>query len=217
MNNLIIEYEKENKSIPALTPYFVHEYLYEIGQQWSGKGVVVELGSWLGATAMPLLKGLIRAGYDRSFYCFDRWQATIEQVRHAKNQGLNIKQNQDLLPVFLKNVNKYYLDIFAVKGEIIKNLKWELGPIEICILDAPKRNPVFSHVINELLPWWIPETTIIGFLDYYFYKKKEGKVRQALKAPLRFINQHKDNFKLLKNWPEKCSCAFFKYVKKIDY
>ena len=58
--------------IPEMTPPYVHDYLRQLGREWTGQGVAIELGSWLGASAIPLLEGLVEAGYDRPFYCFDK-------------------------------------------------------------------------------------------------------------------------------------------------
>ena len=86
-------YENEHEpceGVPAMTPTVVHDYLARLGEEWSGRGVAVELGSWLGGTAVPLLRGLERAGYDRPFYAYDRWEATEDEVRKAVQQGTKI-------------------------------------------------------------------------------------------------------------------------------
>ena len=198
-------------SIPTMTPPIVHDYLYEIGQQWTGQGVVVELGSWMGASAVPLLQGLVVAGYDRTFYAYDRWRANESEAEKAKAQGLKIKPAQDLLPIFLENVHAVYGDIKAYKGGIIENLKWHGEKIEICIFDAPKRNPTFRHAVQQLSPYWIPNVTILGLLDYYFYKSCNGKKKEACKVQGKFIEYNKRKFSMLAHWPEQCECAFFKY------
>jgi len=67
------------EQIPAMTPEHVHDYLTKIGAGWTGEGVAVELGSWFGATAFYLLQGLVFAGYNKPFYCYDRWKANKEE------------------------------------------------------------------------------------------------------------------------------------------
>lgn len=199
-------------NVPAMTPTCVHSYLYEIGTQWSGKGVAVELGSWLGATAIPLVTGLKKAGYDRPFYCYDRWKANAEEVQKAKAQGLEIKEGQNLFPLFLDNVSAHYNNIQAFRGPITDTLKWHGEPIEICIFDAPKRDPVFSYAMRQVAPSFIPGVTVLGLLDFYFYRRCEGKKREACKVPVRFIERNGDCFIPVAQWPDKCSCVFFKYM-----
>lgn len=198
-------------TIPAMTPECVHEYLYRLGRQWTGQGAAVELGSWLGASAVPLLRGLKDAGYNKTFYAYDRWRANEAEVEKAMAQGLKIKPAQDLLPIFLENTHAVYGDIKAFKGGIIENLRWKDEKIEICIFDAPKRNPTFRHAVHELSPYWIPGVTVLGLLDYYFYRDCEGKKKEACLVQTKFIEYNKGRFTMLAHWPDECQCAFFRY------
>lgn len=207
------------KNIPAMTPRFVHTYLKELGRQWTGQGVGVELGSWLGATAVSLLEGLVEAGYDRPFYCYDRWEANEEQVIKARDQGMRIENKQDLLPLFMSNVGLVYENVKACKGNISGTiLDYPGDPVEFCLFDAPKSEPTFSNAIRGMVPYWIPGVTILGLLDYYFYLSKPKKIQERFLPPANFIKEHPHSFVRLKGWsPGDCSCVFFKYVKKIKY
>lgn len=202
------------RGIPAMTPPIVHEYLHELGLRWNNKGVVIELGCWLGATTRALLDGL-GENYNYPYYCYDRWKANNQEVEKAKLQGINLKIGQDLSWLFLENVN--YKNICAFQGDISKNIKNYFGDnIEICLFDAPKRNPVFKQCMYTLLPYFIPGVTILGLLDYYFYQRQADTKRyNDFLAPVNFINDHKENFEKLAEWPSECSCVFFKYIKEI--
>lgn len=207
-----------NNNIPAMTPKVVHNYLYRIGQEYTGQGVAMELGCWLGATARSLLQGLREAVYTMPFFCYDRWQANEEQVIKAKEQGVAIRNKQDLLPLFLNNIQPIYKNIIARKGNLPERLKTYPGyPIEICIFDAPKTNPTFIECIKALIPYWIPGVTIVGLLDYHWYKSDvhNSKQQKKNKAPVHFIEKYTDSFTLLAEWPDECTCAFFRYEKEI--
>lgn len=202
--------------IPSMTPSVVLEYLEEVGRSWSGSGVAVELGSWLGATATSLLKGLVEAGYDRNFYAFDFWKANDEQIEKAKIQGLNLHVKQDLRPLFLENVETVYSKVITYQGRLPRTLEhYSEHPIEICLFDAPKRDPVFSDCMNGLVPYFIPGITIVGLMDYYFYKSKDDVVREWVKAPVSYIKEYSENFEKIKEWRGEVECVFFKYIKKI--
>jgi len=208
----------QNNHIPQMTPVHVHDYLRQLGRGWTGQGVAIELGSWLGASAVPLLEGLVEAGYNRPFYCFDKWSANVEEAAKARDQGIPIRYGQDLLPMFLENVTPIYPKIRATQGRIQFKIRYYPGdPIEICLFDAPKREPVFSIAINALKPYWIPGVTVLGLLDYYFYKRKPVGEQKPYLAPVRFIESHPGCFEKIKEWggDDPCSCVFFKYVKKI--
>jgi hypothetical protein len=201
--------------IPSLTPTCVHDYLRAVGKKWIG-GVAMELGCWLGASAVPLLEGLVQAGYNEPFYAFDRWTANGEQVEVAKKQNYKLKDGQDTLPVFLENTMPVYSFIVPYKGEIMSTLtKFKDRKISICIFDAPKIEPTFSFAAEYLIKYFIPGVTVWGLLDYNFYLKKEGEMREKFKAPVNWMENHKNHFMKLIEWPGQCSCAFFKYIKKI--
>ncbi len=205
--------------IPAMTPSWVHDYLRRIGASWQGKGVAIELGSWLGATAVPLLEGLREAGYNKPFYAYDRWEANREQVRKAREQGVKITNKQDLLPLFQDNVLNDDIRVFCQKGNISGTLKWPSNtPVEICLFDAPKQNPIFEHAVRQLGPSFIPDVTVWGLLDYYWHRDRPTeKKREAARVPVRFINRYHQNFSLMAEWGHSCACAFFRYRGGVDW
>lgn len=208
---------KTYNNIPSMTPECVHKYLYKIGTEWSGEGIAIELGSWLGATAVPLLKGLKKAGYDNPFISYDNWKVTEKQILKAEIQGVKINKDTNLKIEFLRNVRNVYDYLVCRKGEIQNTIiKYNDFPIEICIFDAPKSDPLFDISIRSLLPYFIPGTTILGLLDYNSYKKKDGDQREKLLAPVRFIDRNSDYFQKIAEWPDQCSCVFFKYTKKLN-
>lgn len=201
--------------IPAMTSQKVHDYLQELGSGWKKKGVAMEIGCWLGASATPLLIGLNKAGYDKQFWAFDRWIANDQQVQMSKDSATPLKLNQDVRPIFIENVKKVYWRIVAVKGMVPGGfVHYDRSPIEICILDAPKKEPVFTDCIKYLSQFWIPGVTVLGLLDYNFYKEKQGSARNTLLAPVRFMEKHKECFEVIKRWDTECP-VFFRYVKEL--
>lgn len=206
-----------NNNIPAMTPPVVHDYLRGIGKQWTGQGVAMELGCWFGATTVPLLEGLVEAGYDRPFYAFDRWTANAEEAMKAQKAGVFVKSGQDLYPMFRNNVRKVFTgNLVAVQGHIPESLhKFSGEAIEICLFDAPKREPIFSKSVQLLHKHWIPGVTILGLLDYYFYKVHRGLKREWFLAPVEFMQKNRGCFTLLTHWPDQCARAFFRYDKPL--
>ena len=199
-----------------MTPPVVHDYLRELGKLWT-HGAAMELGCWLGATSVPLLEGLVKAGYDLPFWAFDRWQANEEQVEQARLQGEILTSGEDLVYRYIDNVKPIYGDVRVVKGRMPQTLKWfDDKPISICIFDAPKKNPVFIQCIERLLPNFIPGETVWGLLDFHFWEMKEGNQREKMKAPVEFIHQYDSYFEKIAEWKDQCSCVFFRYTKKLE-
>lgn len=203
------------EGIPAMTSPQVHKYLEELGASWSGAGTAMELGCWLGASSIALLKGLVKAGYNKPYWAFDAWQATKDQIPKAKAQGVILKQGQDLLPLFLENVNGVYQDVKAYKANLPSILfAYDDGPIEFCLFDAPKTDPTFRMCIDYLAPQWIPGVTVLGLLDYNFYLRHTGLKRKRFRAPVDFMESEKGrHFKVEKQWDNEC-VVFFRYMKK---
>jgi hypothetical protein len=216
MNHSNIDQYHSYKGIPAMTSPQIHKYLEELGKNWTGQGVAMELGCWLGASSLALLKGLTKAGYDRPYWCFDAWRANQDQLPKAKAQGVTLKLDQDTLPIFIKNVTPTYPNIVENKGSLPGTLSNYNGdPIEICLFDAPKTNPTFNDCITHLQPSWIPGVTILGLLDYYFYRRHVGEKRKKFRAPVEFMEKYGKHFKLEKYWEDE-SVVFFRYLEKFN-
>jgi hypothetical protein len=210
------------KGIPAMSPPEVHEYLNEIGRGWTGAGVAMEIGCWHGATSAALLEGLVEAGYDKPYWAFDRWRANPSEARKAAEQGVEIQIGQDLSPVFHRNVAPVYPNLKQVQGKVPHRLhQYKEEPIEICLFDAPKKNPVFMECIRFCEPMFIPGVTILGLMDYYFYRSRRDVQKNndwvRFLAPVKFIDTYKEHFTMLREFPDNGSCVFFKYEKPISW
>jgi hypothetical protein len=205
------------EGIPAMTSPQVHEYLEFIGETcWHG-GAAMELGSWLGGSSAPLMKGLKKAGYNKPFYAFEKWIAAREQPPKAASQGVKIIEGQDLLPLYLTNVAKYYDNVSAYKGGLPGMLtRYDGGPIDICIFDAPKQEPVFSGCMAMVEQYFTPGKTVLGLLDYNFYLRHAGVKRKKFRAPVDFIEKHTDCFEEMKRWDDE-AVVFFRYIKKVEW
>jgi len=210
------------KGIPAMSPPEVHQYLREIGTEWTGQGVAMEVGCWLGATSAALLDGLVEAGYDKRFWAFDRWRANESEIRKAKEHGVDLLMDQNLLPLYLKNTVPIYQDINMIAGRIPETFRaYDGAPIEVCVFDAPKRNPTFRKSIQFVEPHFIPGVTVLGLMDFYFYLNRRNDQRKVdwmeFMAPVKFMDTYSDHFSELKDFKENGSCKFFRYEKPISW
>lgn len=192
--------------IPAMTPESVHKALTGYGAAWSGRGVAVECGSWLGATCAALCLGLEKAGYDRSVYCYDRWKANAEEVEKARAQGQDIEVGQNLAPIFRANVRRATnINIWTNRIAQIHMATWhDRLPIEIFLLDAAKSSPGFERTLDVFGPYWVPGA-VVGLLDFYFARKMGRRPNQE-----QFVEAHGDAFELIQDF-DGCSSAFFRY------
>ena len=188
-----------------------------IGRKWQGQGCAIELGCWIGASSVALLNGLNLVGYDKPFYAFDRWIANRQQVQEGN--GIVKRAGQDLHSIFLENVLSIYTgQVVTKQGNLPDSLKTgycqDYGKIEICVFDAPKTNPIFTECVRQLYEHWIPGVTILCLLDYNFYKRKEGKERNQLMAPVEFMKKNEGCFSLIHQQKGE-SASFFRYEKPL--
>lgn len=173
--------------------------------------MAVEIGCWLGATTLPLLRGLIAAGYDRPYHAFDRWRASADEVAKARHQGLSLREGEDLLPIYRSNVLPAYSEVLAHQGDLDCTFNFpEDTPVEVCVLDAPKKDPLFSHIMDEMMKVWIPKVTIVGLLDYHFYRRRPGELEYF--APVNYLDKQVGRFEKLWDRTEQTSAAFFRYL-----
>ena len=82
----------------------------------------------------------------------------------------------------------------------------------MCLFDAPKKDPLFTNCVRTLAPHLVPGVTVLGLLDYRHYLKVPEGRREPYEAPVRFVERNRGRLELLAEWPEKCSCAFFRYL-----
>jgi len=163
----------------------------------------------------------VEVGYDKPFWAFDRWVANESEVRKAKDQKVKLRMKQDLMPIYAENTLARYDNVQMVKGSIPRSLKtYPPGPIEICLFDAPKRNPTFMAATAYVIKHFIPGVTVFGLLDYYFYRSRRAQKKgdwQKFLAPVNFIESHPENFTMLREFPDNGSCVFFRYEKPISW
>ena len=104
--------------LPSMNPGEVCEALYRIGTGWQGKGLAVECASWLGGSTAWLAAGLADAGYHHELHCYDRWKASVEEVRKARKLGVTLQEREDLLPRFRANIKRQAVRITPRRGPI---------------------------------------------------------------------------------------------------
>lgn len=201
--------------IPSMTSASVLRFLTHLGAGWRGEGVAVECGSWLGASTVALARGLIIAGYDRPFHCFDRWRATRSEVTKAAQAGVDIRRAQNLEPLFRANVEPVYGNLNTHRGWI-HEATWGGDPIEFFLLDAAKREPAFSTVLRTFGPSWIPGATVVCLMDYGYGQNLSPEHAEPYRCQREFVARHAKAFQLFRAFPG-LSPRFFLYRERIAW
>lgn len=203
--------------IPSMGGRGIGGYLYQAGLNHSGKGDVVEVGSWLGSSCAYVALGLSEIKSNARIHCFDRFTYKGEKQELVK--ALDLKMDQDLTPIFRANVLPVYPHIRACRTDIM-DIGWKEGPIEIYIDDASKKPEQFLHVLKVFGPSFIPGCTVLILMDFNMYLKKDTYTTEQLaryRCQKDILDKLQDYFRPLESfWPAK-SMASFLYEKEYDF
>jgi hypothetical protein len=139
-------------AIPAMTTDAEREAYYRLAMEASGKGAIVELGAWLGASTAYIAAAIRDSGVACKAHVYDKFQARPGHDRKIREfyskqggsapAGLSIEQFKANLGPLLSYV--------TVHTGLIEHMEWGGEPIALLVADAPKRVPQISAVLTEL-------------------------------------------------------------------
>ena len=158
--------------IPSMNRDAVNAELEHVGKSYTGRGVIVECGTWLGASLLRMSNGV--GEREATFHCFDNFSANASEVEKARTQGVCIELGdtrswveQNALPLLPK-----HHDVTLHQGRL-RDASW-FGPmIEIFVLDAGKRNPTFKHIIKTFRSFWLADVKLC-LLDAYYKSERSA-------------------------------------------
>jgi hypothetical protein len=213
-------YDSDHYRIPSMTGEDTMADLYKIGENLTGEGCVVELGTWLGATLSPVAAAIARNNKNIEIHSYDRFCATDSEVskllRFREIPRIlpliqQIKKGQNTLPIVKAHLDPINPNINYYKGKILE-AKWKGAPIELYMDDACKTPRLFLHAIKTFSPFWIPNKTIFVLMDFNYWRKT-GNLDH--KCQLNFVKKHPDSFKKIKEYLP-AACAMFLYKEKLE-
>jgi hypothetical protein len=206
------------RSIPSMIGDMQRIALYEIGRQHTGRGCVVEVGSWLGSSCAHLGQGLADAQSSAEVHCFDRFCADAAEVQKAAAMQLPLREGQDTSAIFQANVRSIYPHITAHRTEI-SQLRWTGEPIEIYVDDASKRPSLFRNSLRQLGPALIPGVSIVALLDFWhFLRLPPGTSRRrAGEYQMLAMERLSKHFTMYRNHDRRDSGAYFRYETPIRF
>ena len=198
--------------IPTMSTHGELNYLYWLTRtKYSGEGVIIEVGSWLGASAGYLAAGMrdVEKEKQKTLYCFDRFELQQSEMQKANQQGLslNLKVGADTSHIIRDHLQHIYSPVEIVKT-YIENISWpEDKKIEILHLDAPKKFSDIIHALKTFGPALMPNKSIIVLQDF--------AMPGAYSLPL-IVSALSESFELLEVPCEKGTTISFKYKKPFD-
>jgi hypothetical protein len=138
---------------------------------YSGLGVIVDGGSFLGGSTVALADGLRRnpqrrrLGEEKVIHAFDRFEVeeyTRELFFPESAAGTSFRAR------FESNIAPY-ADLIEVHAGDILDHEWKGGPIEILFIDMAKHWKICDWVTWQFFPHLIPGRSIVVHQDYLYH------------------------------------------------
>jgi hypothetical protein len=139
-------------TIPAMTTDAERECYYRLAKEGAGKGAIVELGAWMGASTAYIAAGVRDSGVPAKVQVYDKFQSKPGHIRKVKEfyskRGIDRAPVGPCLATFRDNLGSLMAHVQPHQG-MIEKIKWNGDPISVLITDAPKRVPQISAVLTE--------------------------------------------------------------------
>jgi hypothetical protein len=138
--------------IPAMTTDAERECYYRLAKEAAGKGAIVELGAWMGASTAYIAAGMRDSGGGKA-HVYDQFMSKPGHI--GKVKAFYDKQGIDAVPVgpsleaFKANLGPLMEFVEPHQGKI-EQMQWGDEPIALLVTDAPKRVPAVSAVLTKL-------------------------------------------------------------------
>jgi predicted O-methyltransferase YrrM len=142
------------------------EFLYKSARDLASGSVIVEIGSYLGASASFLAAG----GWTRvsKLYCVDTWE------NDAMSEG-----PKKTFDAFLQNTSVFKEVIIPLKGKSVEVINLLDGPIDLLLIDADHS---YAAVMTDLKTY-LPKVKAGGLLILHDWGWADG-VRRAVRETI---------------------------------
>jgi hypothetical protein len=178
-------------NIPSMISREERQYYQYIGQFYSGRGEVVELGPWLGCSTFHILKGLATNPIfaARKLHVYDDfvWRASWMNDKVCESERL--LNHEDFHFLFEKYTSSLQPSLQVDKRKIttldgndhIPQLAWGGAPIEILYVDCGRTFEVNEAWYRIFCSSFIAEKTLLVMQDWRVHRE----------VPVKWYNQTK--------------------------
>jgi hypothetical protein len=129
------------------------ECYYRLAMDAAGKGAIVELGAWMGASTAYIAAGIRDSGVETKALVYDKFESKVGHIAKVRafydRHGLDKAIAGPCLRTFQNNLGPLMQFVEPHQGQI-EQMKWGDEPIALLITDAPKRVPAISTVLTTL-------------------------------------------------------------------
>lgn len=151
----------------------LRNFCYIYGKEkYTGSGQLVDLGSWLGATVVPLCEGL---RFNKNFckdihsvHCFDAfvwYDNMFNSVSHYPQAVTKYKVGDSFSEAF-RNITQPHKEAITVCECDLSTSEWTKMPIEYLLIDALKDWKIARNVTLQFYPYILPNVGIVIHEDF---------------------------------------------------
>jgi hypothetical protein len=120
---------------------------------YRGAGAVVDLGSWLGSTTVPLARGMTHRSRDlpkTRIQAYDRfvWEEWMTEFAHASGVDPPYLPGDDFRPMLEAALGSYLSTVDVLTADL-RTERWGGGPIELLVVDAMKSWELAKNIVQE--------------------------------------------------------------------
>lgn len=174
------------------------QLLYWLASEiYSGEGIIVDAGIFLGASTYALASGVKQnTGKEDLFERFPKpinsydiaiWVDSMDRYKDRPHFEELFKNNKisagDNFEDFLRDLLSEHLDIVDLRIGDIVQLAESTDPVEIAFYDCLKNSERDAAAFRAFCPNFIPGKTIVVQQDYFYQSAPHCKVRQEFLSP----------------------------------
>lgn len=190
-------------TIPAMTTDAERLFCYRTAKELAGDGVMVELGSWMGASTAYIAAGLRDSGVENKakVYAYDRWK--WDHKAHTEKNGGPLKCSS-MYKEFKANLGPLLEWVKPRQGEI-GEIVWDGPPVAFLFCDAPKRVNEIAHVMRAFAGA-LNRGSIIAWQDFAHFPSYQipacmDRMRHYLKFTEAVTPGTTVAFRVVEPWP----------------
>jgi hypothetical protein len=202
-----LEYETYTPPPPPAmtTPFELCLFETFARDAYTGRGLIVDLGCWLGATTCCLARGLAsnkRISEPPPIHAFDLfvWTMLMDEVA----EGIGFEHNYFPGDSYYEDVQRY----LGRYGEFVRLMKEHLivyrpgaEPVEFLLVDAQKSWPLGHSITAGFFPLLIPNRSYVVQQDFCYHKLDEVQTRMIM----WYLRDH---FECIHHVPQSCGVVF---------
>lgn len=175
-------------------------------EAFTGKGRIVDLGVWYGATTAALARGLqqnAHANRNRCVEAFDLFTWQKWMTRHAHRvEHLGVHEENESFLADVRNLLRAYADVVRLEERDLSMTPTRPeAPIEFLFVDAQKSWRLGQAIGEAFFPALVPNSSYVVQQDFVWYHPTVLSIHMLM----WYLRDH---FEFVHHVPGSCSVAF---------